>query len=54
MRELAEAIVKVIKVEELREKLGEANRKAVRLEDEVEHLKNKVLNAKIDGVAEYK
>lgn len=47
-------MIKVAKVEELREKFAKANGKVVRLEDEVEQLKNKVLNAKIDIGAEYK
>lgn len=47
-------MVKVAKVEELREKLNKVNRKVVRLEDKMEQLKNKVLNAKTDSVVEYK
>lgn len=47
-------MLKVIKVKELRKKLSQANRTVVGLEDEVEQLKNKVLNAKLDSVLEYK
>lgn len=52
--DFAEAMLKVAKKEELKEKLGQANGNVVELEDEVEQLKNEVLNAKIDSVAEYK
>lgn len=47
-------MIKVTEIEELREKLGKANKKVFGLKDKVEQLKNKVLNAKINGMAEYK
>lgn len=52
--ELTKAMLKLAKVEELREKMGKANAKVKELDITVEQLKNKVLNAKLAGVATYK
>lgn len=53
-KELAEARPKVVQVEELKEKLGQANEMIARLEDEIKQLRNEVLEAKAARVAEFK
>lgn len=45
---------KVVKVEELKEKLGQANEKASRLENDVEQLKGKVEEVREARVTKYK
>lgn len=51
---MANAQAKAAEAEKLKERLGEANEKAKKLYTEVEEVKNEILNAKIDEVAEYK
>lgn len=53
-KDLEKENLKVVQVEELQEKLGQANKKANGLEAEVEQLRWKVEEAKNASVAEYK